>query len=82
MNASEDKLKEKDKSPKTIRIFVNNQPVEMPDKNATGAEIKEKAGVPAGFKLFDADGREVADGETVKLKKDDRFTAISGQDVS
>ncbi|HEX7244535.1 MAG TPA: multiubiquitin domain-containing protein [Solirubrobacterales bacterium] len=82
MNASKDILEKKDKPPKTIRIFVNNQPVEMPDKDATGAEIKERAGVPASFKLFDADGREIADGETVKLKKEDRFTAISGQDVS
>jgi hypothetical protein len=64
------------------RIFVNNRPVTMPDDHATGAEIEAAAGVPPDFKLYDAKGKDVEPDEKVKLKEGERFTAISGQDVS
>lgn len=65
-----------------VTITVNNRPVTMPEKHATGAEIKSAAGVPANFKLYDDKGHEIADDKRVNLKEGDRFTAISGQDVS
>lgn len=63
-------------------IFVNNRSVTMPDDHATGAEIKAAADIPPDFKLYDEKGREIASDKKVKLKDGDRFTAISGQDVS
>jgi hypothetical protein len=67
---------------KPVDIFVNNRPVQMSDAHATGAEIKLAAGVPANFQLFDDKGHPVEDGKQVRLHDGDRFTAISGQDVS
>lgn len=66
---------------KEVAIFVNNRPVEVPHE-VTGAQIKQAAEVPADFKLYGPDGSEIADGQTIKVKHDERFTAISGQDVS
>lgn len=71
-----------DKPSQETTIFVNNRSVTMPDDHATGAEIKAMAGVPPDFKLYDEKGREVAPDKKVKLKDGERFTAISGQDVS
>ena len=65
-----------------VTILVNNRAVEVPGHEVTGAQIKHPAGVPADFKLYGPDGTEIADGHTVKVKHDERFTAISGQDVS
>lgn len=70
------------KKPQKVTILVNNRPVTMPDDHATGSEIKAAAGVPPEFKLYDADGDEIRNDKRIKLKKGDRFTAISGQDVS
>jgi hypothetical protein len=69
-------------APKPVKILVNNRAVEVPGHEVTGAEIKHAAGVPADFKLYAPDGSEIGDGQTVKVKHDERFTAISGQDVS
>jgi hypothetical protein len=63
-------------------ILVNNRTVTMPDDHATGLEIETAAGVPTDFKLYDDKGKEIAPDKKVKLKEDERFTAISGQDVS
>lgn len=82
MSAGERKPKPK---PKPLIIVVNNRPVEMPDDEATGLEIKRQAGVPDDFTLYREHGGkldEVADDERLKLHKDDRFRAVSGQDVS
>lgn len=65
-----------------VTILVNNRPVELDDDHATGSEIKAAAGLPEEFKLYDDKGREIANDERVKLKAGERFTAISGQDVS
>jgi hypothetical protein len=69
-------------APKEVRILVNNRAVEVPGHEVTGAQIKQAAGVPADFKLYGPDGNEITDAQTVKVKHDERFTAISGQDVS
>lgn len=76
MNAPADKPK------KTITIFVNNQPVEIEKGRVTGAEIKRLAGVPAEFKLYSEKGKQISDTEEVEVKDEEKFTAISGQDVS
>jgi hypothetical protein len=67
---------------KEVKILVNNRVVEVPGHEVTGAQIKQAAEVPADFKLYGPDGSEITDGQTVKVKHDERFTAISGQDVS
>lgn len=69
-------------TPKEIGIIVNNRDVDVPGHEVTGAQIKQAAEVPADFKLYGPDGSEIADGQTVRVKHDERFTAISGQDVS
>ncbi len=69
-------------APKAVKILVNNRAVEVPGHEVTGAQIKHAAEVPADFKLYGPDGTEITDGQTVKVKHDERFTAISGQDVS
>lgn len=68
--------------PEETTIFVNNRPVTLPGDHATGAEIRTAADVPADFKLYDEKGREIDPDQRVRLKEDERFTAISGQDVS
>ena len=67
---------------RSVKIFVNNRPVNVSGPHVTGAEIKSAAGVSADFKLYDAGGNEIADDKKIKVKEGDRFTAISGQDVS
>jgi hypothetical protein len=67
---------------KAVKILVNNRAVEVPGHEVTGAQIKDAAEVPADFKLYGPDGTEITDAQTVKVKHDERFTAISGQDVS
>jgi hypothetical protein len=69
-------------TPKAVQILVNNRPVEVPGHEVNGAQIKHAAEVPADFKLYGPDGTEITDAQTVKVKHDERFTAISGQDVS
>jgi hypothetical protein len=73
---------EQDKPKAETTIFVNNRPVTMPGDHATGAEIKAAADVPPDFKLYDEKGKEIASDRQVRLKDAERFTAISGQDVS
>jgi len=73
------------KKPKPVEIEVNNQPVEMPSHTETGLAIKEKAGVPADFILYIKHGKqldEVSDNETIELHHEEKFIAVSGQDVS
>ena len=68
--------------PKTITIFVNNNPVTLPDREATGAEIKQAAGLPLEFKLYDHKGQEIDNETSIRVHPKEKFTAISGQDVS
>jgi hypothetical protein len=65
-----------------VVIFVNRREIGFPERHATGLEIKERAEVPMTFKLFDPRGDEVANEQRVELREHERFTAISGQDVS
>lgn len=60
-----------------VTIIVNNQPVTMPERDASGAQIKERAGVPVNETLFFlSHGQEeipVADDEVLHLSDGDRF---------
>lgn len=73
---------DKDHDPHPVSITVNNREVTVPDRDVTGGQIKEAADVPATFKLFGPHGDEVANDERVRVHEHERFTAISGQDVS
>jgi hypothetical protein len=68
--------------PQPVVISVNRKDVKVPGHDVTGLQIKEAAKVPIEFQLFDHKGAQVADGDTIRVHKDERFTAISGQDVS
>jgi hypothetical protein len=87
MAAEETEIQTNDrgKPPKPVTIFVNNREVEMPDRDATGSDIKRRAGVPPEFQLFREHGNKlepVGDDEETKLHEGERFRAVSGQDVS
>jgi hypothetical protein len=65
-----------------VSIFVNNREVQFPTDDATGAQIKARAEVPQDFKLYGPEGELIGDSKHVELQQGERFTAISGQDVS
>jgi hypothetical protein len=65
-----------------VTIQVNRRDVIVPDDDVTGSQIKGAAQVPDTFKLFDPKGNEVANDTTIHVHANERFTAISGQDVS
>lgn len=76
---------DKPPEPKGVTIVVNNREVEMPDRDATGAQIKHQAGIPAEFMLYrEHTGKlePVADDQAIELHENERFRAVSGQDVS
>lgn len=74
--------KPKPSKPKSVTIFVNNKAVELPDGDTTGAEIKQAAGIPLDFKLYGPKGEEITNEQKVRVHPKEKFTAISGQDVS
>jgi hypothetical protein len=65
-----------------VVISVNRKDVEVPSTYVTGLQIKRAAGVPDEFQLFGPRGEPIADDQTVRVHKGEKFTAISGQDVS
>jgi hypothetical protein len=65
-----------------VIISVNNKHVEVPGIDVTGLEIKQAAKVPEDFQLFNHKGAPVVDDEHIRVHKGEKFTAISGQDVS
>jgi hypothetical protein len=75
---------------KTIHIFVqiDNQKqvkVEFTTDEVTGAEIKEKAGVPSDYDLAIIRGNKreaVADNQTVRIEEGEHFIAVPGGSVS
>ena len=74
-----------------IQVFVNENPVILPDHTATGAEIKAAA-IEQGVliqqnfvlqeELANGTSRIVGDNDTVHLHKHLRFTAIAPDDNS
>lgn len=82
-NDQEDQaVKDRPPRPKAVVILVNNKPVELQSAETTGAQIKKAAGIPLDFKLYDDEGKEIGNDERVKVRNKQKFTAISGQDVS
>jgi len=76
---------------KSIQIFVNNKPVQMQQKVATGLQIKEAAiaqqvKIELDFVLFEdlGNGKQeiVDDNKEVKLHEHQRFEAVSNDDHS
>jgi hypothetical protein len=67
---------------RSVTVQVNRRDVVVPDDHVTGLQIKDAAKVPTTFKLFDPKGDEVANDTTIHVHAHERFTAISGQDVS
>jgi hypothetical protein len=68
-----------------VTIFVNNRPVTLPDREVTGAEIEAEAGVPPDFVLYEEKGGQlvqIAPDEQIKIHPNEKFRAVSGQDVS
>lgn len=75
----------------TSDVLVNNQPVRLPKRRLTGAEIKAAAiaqgvQIDGGFQLWweRGNGREqqVGDGETITTKDGQNFTAVAPDDNS
>lgn len=76
---------------RTSDVFVNNQPVRLPKRRLTGAEIKAAAistgvQIDGGFQLWweRGGGREqqVGDNDTVTTLDGHRFTAVAPDDNS
>lgn len=79
------------KPPKTIEIFVNGKPVNVPDKEVTGLEIKQAAiaqglNIQLDFLVFRdlSNGQQVAvkDDELVKVHHKERFDILCNDDHS
>jgi UPF0288 family protein (methanogenesis marker protein 3) len=78
------------RGPKPVTVSVNEQQVEMPKGEATGADLKQAAiaqgvAIQEDFALFKREKGDldpVQDNETVKLKKGDEFTAVAPDDYS
>ncbi len=66
----------------SVTVLVNRRDVVLPDVHVTGLQIKQAVKVPETFKLFDPHGDEVTNDKTIRVHANERFTAISGQDVS
>lgn len=76
---------------KQVVITVNFKPVTMPDKRATGLEIKQAAiaqgvNIQPDFVLFRDKGHgrrdPIRDDEKVELHRGDKFEAVPGDDNS
>ncbi len=71
--------------PKGVTILVNKKEVRLRSKETTGREIKSAAGIPEDFVLYRHHGDDlvtVANDEQIKVHDHEKFTAVSGQDVS
>lgn len=76
--------------PSGIPVTVNRQPVELPDKEMTGLEIKEVAikqgvAIEAGFQLSVRHGQHyqvVGDDELIKVHPKQEFIAVAPDDNS
>jgi len=74
---AEEKADKKGKS--KITIFVNNKDFDTDEKELTGGQIKEIAGVPADYELFEVKGSHtvpIGNEEKVKLHNKQQFRAI------
>ncbi len=76
--------------PRTIRITVNRQPVDLPDREITGLEIKQAAieqgvQIQVGFQLSVKHGDRyevVGDTDRIKIHENEEFLAVAPDDNS
>lgn len=69
----------------SIEVIVNKKKVLLPSEQETGSQILAVAELPPDFQLFIEHGEElepVAYDQEIKVHKGERFTAVSGQEVS
>lgn len=89
-NKHDDKVGNPERGPKPVTVSFNGQPVELPKGEITGAEIKAAAiaqgvSIQPDFSLFrrGKDGLEpIRDGEEIRPKKGEKFSAVAPDDVS
>lgn len=70
---------------KQIEVLVNKKKVLLPSEHETGAQILAIAELPADFQLFIEHGEElepVAPDQEIEVHQEERFRAVSGQEVS
>lgn len=88
---SEDTRADEDRRITQVAITVNFKPVTMPDRHATGLEIKQTAiaqgvNIQPDFVLFRDKGHgrrdPIRDDEKVELHRGDKFEAVPGDDNS
>ena len=86
-----DKDKKDDHGNRTVTITVNEQPVKLRGKSATGAEIKtaaiaQEVQIQQNFilqeELPNGTSRIVGDNDSIKLREHLRFTALAPDDNS
>jgi hypothetical protein len=76
--------------PRTVRVTVNRQPVDLPDREVTGLEIKQAAidqrvQIELGFQLSIKHGDRydvIGDTDVVKVHADEAFLAVAPDDNS
>lgn len=74
----------------TIRVTVNNQPVDLPDRDVTGREVKQDAidqgvQIQLNFSLSVKHGDRyvpVADDQTIRPHEGEQFLAVAPDDNS
>jgi hypothetical protein len=70
---------EEEKKPELVRIFMNDQPFELPKGHYTGSELKARTNVPAGDLLYRIKGHhreEIGDNQSVEIHRDEHFVAV------
>lgn len=75
---------------RAIRVTVNNQAVDLPDREVTGLEIKQDAidqgvQIQLNFPLSVKQGDRyvpVGDGETIRVHEGEKFLAVAPDDNS
>jgi hypothetical protein len=68
-----------EKSKSKFTIFVNNQPFETEEHQLTGAQVKQLAGIPSDYELFQVRGDHtvpVGNEEIVHIHEKLHFRAI------
>jgi len=76
--------------PREVRVSVNSQPVDLPERHLTGLDIKQAAiaqsvAIELGFQLSlkRGDSYEViGDADTVEIHRDEEFLAVAPDDNS
>ena len=89
--ASDDAMADKERHVHRVTIAVNFKPVTMPERHATGLEIKQAAvaqgvNIQPDFVLFRDKGHgrrdPVRDDEQIELHSGEKFEAVPGDDNS